>query len=81
MIVRGEITHTIKMADYESLKVTWSAEADTKDYDQDHMDTMEAVQQALDTGTSTDLLKAYESQDPDVISYLSNWVTGKERGA
>jgi hypothetical protein len=79
MIIRGEITHTIKMADYESLKITWSAEADTKDYDQDHEDTVVAIQQALDRGTKTDLTKAYGSQDPYVSSYLSNWVTGEER--
>jgi hypothetical protein len=79
MIVRGEITHTIKMADYESLKVTWSAEADTHDYDQDHMDTMEAVQLQLVEGPAALLVKAYGSQDPDVSSYLPTWVTGTER--
>ena len=79
MIIHGEITHTLRMADYESLKITWSAEADTHDYDQDHEATLVAIQQALDRGTKTDLTKAYSAQDPDVVSYLSSWVTGEER--
>ncbi len=85
MIIKGEITHTIKMADFESLKITWSAEVDTKEYSTATTlagagaAAVEAIQQTLDDGTRTDLRKACASQDPDVFSYLHNWVTGEER--